>query len=110
MSLTFSKNCTLVTQPTVLQGHRFHPLRMLQELQHPAMRSVAVRFLRDLPRRPSLGRAGLGVHAEVQENAKHGDICRLGGHVDGIHALEANLSWDLTWHNWNYDGLYIYDM
>jgi hypothetical protein len=30
--------------------------------------------------------------------------------VDGIHALEANLSWDLTWHNWNYDGLYIYDM
>ena len=65
---------------------------MRQELQDPAMRSLAVGLLRQLPGGTALGRTRLGVHPKVQQNAKDGHIPRLRGHMDGIDALEANLS------------------
>ena len=66
---------------------------MRQELQDPTMLAILIRLLGNLLGRAAVLGARLRVHPQVQQDAKDGDIAHLRGHVDGIHALQANFSW-----------------
>ena len=73
---------------------------MRQELQDPAVRAIRIGILSELLGRAAVLGARLRVHPQVQQDAKDGDIAHLRGHVDGIHALQANFSWAENTKRW----------